>query len=778
MSIVRVMKKTLRRLLFTLACASLVLLCVFGVVYGQDDSLPDLGQPTKGKAPTKPPVKRVSSPQKGRGSTKQGKGKLTPKKEIKLRDATVLGRRQQKSDAASLFRIELGSLRIIPRRNAGEQLMMAPGVLTINHGGEGHAQETFMRGFAAGEGQDIEFLLDGVPLNEVSNPHGHGYADLHFIPPEFVQRLDITEGVFYASQGDFAFAGTANYRLGVAERGARLSYRGGMFNSHRMVLLYAPPNEPAETFAGFELYRTDGYGANRAAQRALGLGRYLITDTGTFRASISVYGYAARYDQAGVIRQDDFEAGRIGFYETYDQLQGGESNRLMLTADTSFGPRSSRFQQVLFAEFRTMRIRENFTGWLNDVSFEPDGTPVGVQRGDGSETRYQVFRAGSRGQYTLTINAFKRQQLLALGYAIRLDHGNSGLFRIRPVTGIPYRRIFDFDFTTINLAGWLQTQLQVVSWLTMRAGVRIDTFSFGVLNLNLPSSDREGRRETTQTSQAFGFAVNPRATMDFLLTKGLHLVLSYGQGTRSTEAAALSDNETAPFAKAQVADAGLAYSFGQMGKGFFLKAQLSYVFSYVDKDLIFDEEQGRNVLTSASQRHAVLFGTRMKVDRWFDALVNVGYAYATREDTGELFPYIPQLVVRADVAVNGPLFKWKVGGLPVIGRAGLGFTFVPGRPLPFQEFGDPFYLLSFGASVRFWHVEVGVEARNLLNLQYRNAEFNYASNFIGPGAVPPRLPQRHFAAGEPFNIMGTLTLHIEDMIRQLQPSPKKRKVAR
>ena len=698
--------------------------------------------------------------------------KSSKKREVKLKDTTVLGRRQKRSDSPSLFRIEVGSLQIIPRKNAGDQLMMAPGVLTTNSGGEGHAQETFMRGFAAGEGQDIEFLLDGVPLNEISNPHGHGYADLHFIPPEFVQRLDITEGAFYASQGDFAFAGTANYRLGVPERGARFTYKGGMWNTHRLLFIYAPPSEPSETFAGFEFYRTDGFGTNRAAQRATALGRYLIRDTATFRAAISIYGYAVRFDQAGVLRQDDVLAKRKGFYDTYDPLQGGESNRLLLSVDTRFGPSSSRFQMLLFTGFRTMRIKENFTGWLNDLTVEPDGTFIPLQRGDGSESRYNAFTAGSRGSYKLTLNLAKLQQSLAFGYAIRMDHGNTALLRIRPITGIPYRRILDFDFTTLNLGGWVQTQLQFNAWFTLRAGLRVDTFSFGVTHLNMPPADREGRRERDQTSQAFGFAINPRTTLDFRLREGLHLVLSYGQGTRSSETSALSDNETAPFALAQIAEVGVAYTLGKQGRGAFLKSQLSYVFTYVDQDMVFDEEYGRNTPIGASLRHAVLLGTRFNYNRWFDALLNVGYAHATRLDTGELFPYIPQLVVRADVAVNGRVSNWKVGGRPVLGRFGVGFTFVPGRPLPFREFGDPFYLLSAGASIHFWHVEIGIEARNILNLQYRQAEFNYVSNFDGPNIVPSKLLERHFAAGEPLTIMATFTFHMEDAIRQLR---KKRK---
>ena len=75
------------------------------------------------------------------------------------------------------------------------------------------------------------------------------------------------------------------------------------------------------------------------------------------------------------------------------------------------------------------------------------------------------------------------------------------------------------------------------------------------------------------------------------------------------------------------------------------------------------------------------------------------------------------------------------------------------------------YLLDAGGDVRLWHFSVGIEMRNLLNLRYRQAELNYASNFVAPDAIPSQLPERHFVAGEPFYVMGTLTWHIEEMIR-------------
>ena len=59
----------------------------------------------------------------------------------------------------------------------------------------------FLRGFDAHEGQDLEFSVDGVPINDAGNYHGNGYADTHFILPELIQSVRVLEGPYAPQQG-------------------------------------------------------------------------------------------------------------------------------------------------------------------------------------------------------------------------------------------------------------------------------------------------------------------------------------------------------------------------------------------------------------------------------------------------------------------------------------------------------------------------------------------------------------------------------------------------
>src|SRR5581483_2235317 len=155
-------------------------------------------------------------------------------------EASVTASRLPPSRGAADYHVEVGALALVPRQEAGELLKLAPGVLLTNEGSEAHADQVFLRGFDAREGQDIEFTAGGVPINEGGNPHGNGYADTHFIIPELVQNLRVIEGPFDPRQGNYAVAGSADYQLGLEKRGLTAKYTGGSFNTQRMLVMWGP----------------------------------------------------------------------------------------------------------------------------------------------------------------------------------------------------------------------------------------------------------------------------------------------------------------------------------------------------------------------------------------------------------------------------------------------------------------------------------------------------------------------------------------------------------
>src|SRR5581483_10598706 len=97
-----------------------------------------------------------------------------------------------------------------PIMRTGEVLETVPGVIISQHSGEGKANQYYLRGFNLDHGTDFATTVAGMPVNLPSHGHGQGYSDLNFLIPELVSGVQYQKGPYFADQGDFATAGSAN----------------------------------------------------------------------------------------------------------------------------------------------------------------------------------------------------------------------------------------------------------------------------------------------------------------------------------------------------------------------------------------------------------------------------------------------------------------------------------------------------------------------------------------------------------------------------------------
>lgn len=704
----------------------------------------------------------------------------------------VIGDRPQAERAVSDFSVRPDALRAVPRQSAGDLLTLAPGILLTNHGGEGHAQRVFLRGFDAREGQDLEFSVGGVPLNEVANAHGQGYADTYPVLPEVVSSLRVIEGPFDPHQGDFAVAGSAAFLLGVADRGLRVAYRTGSFASHRLLLLYAPTgdlprglSDPA-TFGAVALEQSDGFGANRFSQRATAIAQVALDVSEHTQLRWLAMSYATRFQSPGILRNDDFRSGRVDFFDTYDTRQGGDAQRHSLSLELRANPTGMVLSQQVFVTLRELRIRENFTGYLLDPQLQSQASRgESPQRGDLLDQHTQELTLGARGSLRLTRTLFGAAQHVELGYFARHDRNDASQERLRSPANsgtllTPYRTDFAFQAGESNLAAYLDTELHITRYVTLRGGVRADFFLFDLLdrcverNVQLPAApldvdcyglDRYGPRLMSERRSATGFAIQPRVSLQVQPLPGLSLSGSYGQGARSADPLYLGDGDNAPFASIRATEAGAV--FQRRLAGLALTTRGAFFYTHVDRDLIFNQTVGRNTLANGTTRLG-LFGAAALSGSFLEAQVHVTWARATFDDSSLLVPYVPQLVLRGDLSTFGELPRLRLWSSGIRATLGLGFTYVAPRPLPFSERGDPYALLDLALHLRWRFADVGFEINNLLNSRYRQSEFNYVSDFQSR-AYPTRVPERHFVAGPPLGLFVTLTLYLDQVLTAVSP---------
>jgi len=712
--------------------------------------VPDAGQPTTADANKSPPP--VAQEQNLPSS-----GELV---------VTVRGTAAKRMVAAGDYNIKIGQLADVPRRSAAEMLTLAPGIMLTNHGGEGHASGVFLRGFDAGEGQDLEFSLEGVPINETSNPHGHGYADANFIIPELVSELRVVEGPFDPRQGDFAAAGSVRYTLGMDRKGLVAKIASGSFDRRRVLLLWSPQAGSKGNFVGMDLSAGNGFGPNRAFAAARMMARHELKVTDHIRMSLLATSYATRFDSAGVIRLDDYRAERLPcgastneqFFCLYDTNQGGAASRhsMALTLERRDGAETN--SAMVFVTYRPLRLRENFTGYLTDIN--PNGLP---QRGDGFEQNYDALTIGSQGSQRVTGQGWVREW--EVGYFVRHDQISSAQHRLRTEDRAPYKVDLDARLRITNIAPYLALTVSPFSRLTLSGGLRADAFLFGVTDENRPASDRQGTRLPYDSAEAYGLAIQPKLSGNFRATPELHLLLSAGVGTRSSFGQALSDGEYAPFAKVTASETGVAFTrvaHRAPGGPVSLDARLIAFWTQINRDLVFDEVAGRNTLAGRSNRIGSLASLRATSRVGLDALLSATYSEAYLPPTGtglfdikagDRIPYIPRWVLRSDVSFRR---HTEVHSEQVSLTTAFGFTYVAPRPLPYGQLSPAIATLDVAARVSIRNIEIGISATNLLDRRNREAVFNYISNFRGPTEAVSMLPQQHFAAGPPRQFLLTL----------------------
>ncbi len=120
-----------------------------------------------------------------------------------------------------------------PINNSQEILRMVPGLFIGQHAGGGKAEQVFLRGFDLDHGTDINISVDGLPVNMVSHAHGQGYADLHFVIPELVERVNFNKGPYFADKGNFTTAGFVEFKTKDYLENNFVKIEAGQFNTFR-----------------------------------------------------------------------------------------------------------------------------------------------------------------------------------------------------------------------------------------------------------------------------------------------------------------------------------------------------------------------------------------------------------------------------------------------------------------------------------------------------------------------------------------------------------------
>ena len=144
------------------------------------------------------------------------------------------------ASAGSEGAITAAQLAVRPVNRAAEVLETVPGMIISQHSGEGKANQYYLRGFNLDHGFDFAQTIAGIPVNMPTHAHAQGYADSNFLIPELVSGVQFRKGPYYAENGDFSSAGSANINyFNVLERPI-VTLTGGSFDYGRFLGAVSP----------------------------------------------------------------------------------------------------------------------------------------------------------------------------------------------------------------------------------------------------------------------------------------------------------------------------------------------------------------------------------------------------------------------------------------------------------------------------------------------------------------------------------------------------------
>lgn len=671
----------------------------------------------------------------------------------------VLGERLSSPRGAGGGRIPRDQLNAAPHALTAELLSSSPGMFVDHEDGEGVANDVLLRGFDLDHGGGIELHAGAIPLNVPTHIHGQGYADLNVVIPEVVRSLHVTQGVFDPRQGDFAIAGSVQFDLGVEERGLHVKGGYGSFRQRRALVIWAPERVTGDSFGAVAFRHTDGFGPkNRAASSANAIGQLEVDLGSRYRLTLTGIAYTAEATLAGVVRANDLDAGRLDLFDSYPSaLAGGQS---AFTAQTMLGVAVERFAEdgaqlrlSGWARLGRFRLRENFTGAIE--SSQASGLS-GLGDLDETKNDETAFGAAALYRFPRVRPAENTSIGLESGLSLRTSSTDQEQNLLQPRELTAWDRRYQAAVSAGDLGLYVDVDLRLWRMLRLSGGLRADglylsTDARVVKRLEGEPAPIIPGKARSQLEATWG----PRASLELAFDRWIHGMISYGEGFRSSSGRQLVERpEQSGAAKSRTAEAGLRVELDQQR----VELKSAFFLTLLSDELTFDAEKGGLESAGPSTRRGVVASIVARPFRWLVGTAAATYVRATYDAGGPVIG-VPPLLLRLDCAVRQPLAELASGTL--VGRAGLGLTYLAGRAISSDESGAAVTVVNAALGARSGPVEIGVDAYNLLDRRYPDRESRFASNWTTDAQLPMRATsERHVSAAPPRTLIGWIMLHL------------------
>ncbi len=588
-----------------------------------------------------------------------------------------------------------------PIMRGGEVLETVPGVIISQHSGEGKANQYYLRGFNLDHGTDFATTVAGMPVNLPTHAHGQGYSDLNFLIPELVSGVQYEKGPYFADQGDFATAGSANIRYSSSLGAPIVRVTAGGEGFARALLAASPKVGAGRVLAALDVGHNDGPWVHADDYRKVsGALRYSRGDA-VNGLSITGMGYWAKWNSTDQVPSRAIASGLIGRFGTIDNTDGGDTYRYSGSIEWQRSGRNTSTKVTAFGVGYNLNLFSNFTYFLDD--------PV---LGDQFHQLDHRVITGGKVSHQRIGRWLGREVQNTFGVQLRNDDiPTVGLYHTNA------RRLIDVvrqdTVMETSAAAYAQNETRWAPWLRSLAGVRIDGYRFRV---DAGNPDHRGTRHAGIASPKGGAVIGP--------FKGTEIYLNAGMGFHSNDArgTTISRDPVTPLVRARGAEAGVRTVAVPH-----LQSTLTVWSLSLASELVFAGDAGTTEASRPSHRYGLEFANYYSPRRGvtFDGDVSWSRAHFTDVDlAGNNIPGAIATVVSAGVTVE----SWR----NVIGSARLRYF----GPRPLSEDGSVRSKATSLVNVQGGYklsnkVKALVDVFNVLNAADSDIDYYYASRLPG-----------------------------------------------
>lgn len=569
------------------------------------------------------------------------------------------------SDAASQGIVNGSVLEDQSLLRPGEVLETVPGLVVTQHSGDGKANQYFLRGYNLDHGTDFSTSINGVPANMPTNAHGQGYSDVNYLIPELIDQIQYRKGPYFASDGDFSSAGSADiryknkldsnlYELSIGSYGYKRSLIAGSLSLQRCATCDQSsgliPDAPVLTSA-LELLENNGPWTHPEGFNKINAFSRLSDGTRMSGWSSDVNYYSAKWNSTDQVPLALIQSGQLGLYDSMNPTDGGDSGRVILSGEYHDLDKDGYIRISTFAEHYKLQLWSDFTFF--------ELRPSTGDQFEQFENRNILGLKLAKG-FNQTI--FGRDSVTEYGVQLRQDDIRVALMNTQ--SRVPFAAVSDDQVSELQTGIYVQNILTWTDWSRTIVGVRQD---FIHMNMNAQVNPlNSGVASDQKTSPKFSWVLGPWVKTEFFF--------NYGKGFHSNDARGVIDkwDPTQP----GVASTPVPALVGSMGKEIGLKTQYfdglqsSVALWQLDSDseIIYsaDSTIGSTTPNGASERKGLEWNNHLIANNWlfFDADMAWTHAqYVTMNDNGLTGNNIPNAVGKVAIfrAAAHDIGTWSAG---------------------------------------------------------------------------------------------------------------------